>query len=60
MAEDTEIRKSFWQDNYFTLVPGESQNTEIPFPARLINGKNLKILIYGLNVSRIDLPVRVK
>jgi exo-1,4-beta-D-glucosaminidase len=60
LSGETEIRPSFWQDNYFSLAPGETIVTVITVPARLINGKNLKLVTSALNVAEIALPVWVK
>jgi Exo-beta-D-glucosaminidase Ig-fold domain len=60
LSGETEVRPAFWQDNYFSLGPGETIITEISVPARLVKGGNLKIVTSGLNVSEMELPVIVK
>jgi Exo-beta-D-glucosaminidase Ig-fold domain/Glycosyl hydrolases family 2, TIM barrel domain len=60
LSGETEIRPSFWQDNYFSLGPGETIVTEITVPARLINQKDLKVVTSGLNVAEMEIPVMVR
>ena len=60
MSGATEIRPSFWKDNYFTLAPGESLVTEVSVPARLISGAPPKILVSGINVGEMEIPVKAK
>jgi Exo-beta-D-glucosaminidase Ig-fold domain/Glycosyl hydrolases family 2/Glycosyl hydrolases family 2, TIM barrel domain/Beta-galactosidase jelly roll domain len=60
MLGETEIRPSFWRDNYFTLAPGESLATEVSAPERLINGNHLRIISSGLNVAEMEMPLSQK
>jgi exo-1,4-beta-D-glucosaminidase len=60
LSGENEIRPAFWQDNYFTLAPGESLVTAVSVPARLINNNPLRIIISGLNTNEIILPVKIK
>ena len=48
---ETEIRPSFWRDNYFSLAPGESITTEVSVPARLVKGNQFSVVAAGLNVK---------
>lgn len=54
---DTEIRPSFWSDNYFSLALGEAITTEVSVPARLTKGKQFRVVTSGLNVKETSIKV---
>jgi exo-1,4-beta-D-glucosaminidase len=45
----------FWEENYFSLLPGESREVAVSYPIRSLEGKAAVVEVDGYNVS----PVRV-
>ncbi len=46
-----------YSDNYFSLVPGESRQIEMEYPARKVAGREVKVMVEGWNVSAKELPL---
>jgi exo-1,4-beta-D-glucosaminidase len=45
-----DVTPIFWQDNYFSLLPGESRTVSAKFDASLLNGKEAVVELDGWNV----------
>jgi exo-1,4-beta-D-glucosaminidase len=39
----------FWEDNYFSLLPGESRTVSAKFDSSLLNGKEAVVELDGWN-----------
>jgi exo-1,4-beta-D-glucosaminidase len=49
-----EVSPAYWEDNYFTLLPGEERTIAVTFPAEDLEGKEPVIQVDGWNISRAD------
>ena len=51
------VLPAFFEDNYFSLLPGESRTISIEFDKKDLNGENTRLLLEGwnLNESQIEL-----
>ena len=47
------LRPSFYEDNFFSLLPGESKQVTVEYPYELRSG-DVRLLIDGWNISRIE------
>ena len=47
-----------WQDNYVTLLPGESREIEATYEVKNVGGENPVLVAEGWNVPRISIPLR--
>lgn len=45
-----------WQDNYFSLLPGEGRNVEVKFSASELHGKEPIVLLDGWNAVPMTVP----
>jgi len=52
-----DITPIFWDDNYFSLLPGESREISARYNAATANGKNPVVELDGFNVSAATLAV---
>jgi len=53
---DEEISPVFWDDNFISLLPGESQTLSLSFPERPM--RSVKIKIEGWNVAEQVLELK--
>jgi hypothetical protein len=44
----------FWEDNYFTLIPGEKRKIAVEFDQEDLQGENPVLVIDGWNISRAE------
>ncbi len=47
----------FWEDNYFSLLPGENRTVSGQYDQSALNGKEPELAIDGWNVAADDIPV---
>jgi len=52
-----EVAPVFWQDNYFSLLPGESKDVSARYNAAALNGKEPVLELDGFNVGTATLAV---
>jgi hypothetical protein len=52
MANDQELRPSYWAANYFTLAPHQSLTTTVSAPLSILKNLKTSILISGYNVEQ--------
>lgn len=52
-----EVRPLFWEDNYFSLLPGENRDVAVRFPVRPQSGAGLFLQIDGWNVPSTAVPL---
>jgi hypothetical protein len=55
-ASDLRILPAYFDDGYFTLLPGESRSIALQYPTDKAPGK-LKVTAEGYNIKRIDLGI---
>src|SRR5262249_46385651 len=51
-----EILPVLWEDNYFSLLPGESRVVVARYPAQELSAHS-KLEVEGWNVGRVNVPV---
>ena len=49
--EGGEVLPSFWDDNYFSLLPGRSKELEVEFTADVLEGEAAFFKLVGWNVA---------
>ncbi|HZC66470.1 MAG TPA: glycoside hydrolase family 2 protein, partial [Candidatus Dormibacteraeota bacterium] len=52
--EGADVVPVFWEDNYFSLLPGESREVTVSYPLSSLEGKSAVIEVDGYNVSPIS------
>ena len=45
----------FWEENYFSLLPGESREVTVSYPISSLEGKAAVVEVDGYNVSPITI-----
>lgn len=53
-----EVRPLFWEDNCFSLLPGEGKAVEVRFPSRPGRSAGLFLQVDGWNIPPTAVPVR--
>ncbi len=48
----------YWDDNYFSLLPGEKRTVEVKYDAGKIQGNRGEVVIEGWNVTTVKLPIK--
>ncbi len=51
------VLPSFYEDNYFSLLPGEKKETTIEFAQQDLNGEDPMVLIEGYNIVPEEIPI---
>ncbi|HEY2548437.1 MAG TPA: glycoside hydrolase family 2 protein [Candidatus Acidoferrum sp.] len=51
-----DVTPIFWQDNYFSLLPGESRTVSAKFDASLLDGKEAVVELDGWNAVSATVP----
>lgn len=46
-----EILPSFWNDNYFSILPGKAKDVTVEFECELLEGEELFVKVEGWNIS---------
>jgi predicted secreted protein len=46
----------YYEDNYFSLLPGESKNIALEFDPKHLDGEQFKLLLEGWNIEQKDVP----
>ena len=52
VADDKPVRPAFYDDNFFSLLPGESRTIKIRFEDKAANPKEVQLLVDGWNAVR--------
>ena len=52
LADAKPVRPAFYDDNFFSLLPGESRTVRIRFSDRAADPKQVRLLMDGWNVER--------
>jgi beta-galactosidase/beta-glucuronidase len=51
------VLPTYYADNYFSLLPGESKDVSLKFDDKYLGGEQPKLLVQGFNVPATELPV---
>lgn len=51
-ADAKPVRPAFYDDNFFSLLPGESRTVKIQFDDKSANSKDVRLMVDGWNVVR--------
>jgi beta-mannosidase len=51
------VLPAYHSDNYFSIVPGDSQAVTISFDIADLNGEQPKLMLSGLNIDSVQLPI---
>jgi len=52
-----EVAPTYWQDNYFCLLPGESRAVTARFAPSSLNGKPPAVMVDGWNINKTALAI---
>jgi len=50
-ARDDEVLPVLWQDNYFSLLPGETREVSVTYNTRDLGGSLSVVVVEGWNVK---------
>jgi hypothetical protein len=52
------VLPSFYEDNYFSLLPNESKQVRIEFDTKNLNGENPKLMVEGWNIVGREIVIQ--
>jgi len=56
--DDQDVVPVFWEDNYFSLLPGEERVVSVSYDTAQLRGAHPVILIGGFNIAAGEVPVQ--
>ncbi len=51
------VLPAFYDDNYFTIFPGEARDIAVRFDAKYLDGEDPKLMVEGYNMSENEVPI---
>jgi exo-1,4-beta-D-glucosaminidase len=57
--DDTDVVPVFWEDNYFSLLPGEERIVAVSYNASPLHGASPKIQVGGFNIASEEVPAHL-
>jgi len=57
-TDKTNVLPVIWQDNYFTLLPGERKEITAAFKSKDLGGTQAMLAVDGWNVAPVEIPIR--
>jgi exo-1,4-beta-D-glucosaminidase len=51
------VRPVFWEDNYFSLLPGEKRTVKIEFNAENLDGEKPLLQVQGWNIKPLEIEI---
>lgn len=57
-SQGEEVLPTFWSDNYFSILPGESKTIEARFYADDLNGKVPHLILEGWNIEPKEINIK--
>ncbi|HXM99605.1 MAG TPA: glycoside hydrolase family 2 protein [Candidatus Dormibacteraeota bacterium] len=52
-----DVTPIFWEDNYFSLLPGEQRTVTATYNLQSLNGEKVSLVVDGFNVAPVPVPV---
>ena len=56
--DDQDVVPVFWEDNYFSLLPGEERSISVSYDAAELRGAHPVIQIGGFNIVAGEVPLQ--